>query len=147
MFQVLGVHVIYDNVKVNLDNYTGDAIFYIRFPNVRFDINILRQHDQRNAEGNISFAGTKATNNIKIENLSFDPENKYTQAIAHQVKFVLNALMRILKEMNSCFIIQMSQSPMFGIPMDKLFAKWTETFQSSLNKAVNEVDYPKLAHE
>lgn len=41
----------------------------------------------------------------------------------------------------------MSQSPMFGIPMDKLFAKWTETFQSSLNKAVREVHYPKLAHE
>lgn len=83
---MLGVHVIYDNVKVNLDNYTADAIFYIRFPNVRFDINILRKNDQRNAEGNISFAGTKATNKNEMENLGFDPENKYTQVIAHQVR-------------------------------------------------------------
>lgn len=82
---MLGVHVIYDNVKVNLDNYTADAIFYIRFPNVRFDINIRRQNDQRNAEGNITFAGTKATDDIGIENLNFDPENKYTQVITHQV--------------------------------------------------------------
>lgn len=81
-FELRDFQTTYD-IHYDLEDYKADGAVMIKFVAASYEIEIIRPHGSTATESTIKYIGTKG--NQKFMEVLVDPENEYTQIVAHEV--------------------------------------------------------------
>lgn len=80
-FVLDGVQLVYD-IDYDLKDYTGKGNFLLWNKEINFDLDIIRPHNSKQIQAEISFSGTRPNDLIA----EVYPDNGYTQLLAKEVR-------------------------------------------------------------
>lgn len=83
-FELREFRMAYD-VHFDLEDFKADGTAIIKFVAASYEIQIIRSHDSTATESTINYIGTRGNSKFVKMEILVDPDNEYTQIVAHEV--------------------------------------------------------------